>query len=463
MPALTRYHLNLWLRWSLFGIGMVFFTTFYVGKALHSLPEEGWTLEEERHLKLMEQSVVDLKPEFIRSFSEPMKRMMPHRTDGLTQPLWPWVAAWMHDSSELLTFLKRTQLFQLGLTLGFLILLGITCARNFTLPAAFLIVLVAGFHGFLPTLSWFTGASIFHVFFLLSWVACLYALQRNSLWVYGLSGVFGALAYLSEDRILPLLVIFVLISTIRATWGWLKAHWTSHDGTSQWLWRNHLFGLILFVSCFGFIAGSRMVEARAKFGQGFFSYIDHVRWLEDEISAQAWIRKHPNTTSLKSLPLEERTSLQIYMGTHTQQEAAARLQMGLQKLWQRYSLDGGWHIIGLLIVLMALLTITCCGTPRASLAGQKRYPETMTTVFFTIMVSLTMLLIAAWDSAVWPSDHSRTLLAPLALSLIWASESVLRRARRRTSAKLITYAYLTVLWSIVSLDFVLNGKTFLNP
>ena len=147
----------------------------------------------------------------------------------------------------------------------------------------------------------------------------------------------------------------------------------------------------------------------------------------------------------------------------TQQEAAARLQMGLQKLWQRYSLDGGWHIIGLLIVLMAILTITWCGTPRASLAGQKRYPETMTTVFFTIMVSLTMLLIAAWDSAVLPSDHSRTLLAPLALSLIWASESVLRRAQRRTSTKLITYAYLTVLWSIVSLDFVLNGKTFLNP
>jgi hypothetical protein len=463
MPALTRHHLKLWLRWSLFGVGMVLFATLYVGKALHAPPKVDWTLEEKRHLKLTEQSIVDLQPEFTRSFSEPMKRMMPHRTDGLTQPLWPWVAAWMHDSADLTVFRKRTQFFQLGLTLAFLILLGITCARSFSLPAALVIVLIAGLHGFLPTLSWFTGTSLFQVFFLLSWVTCLHALERNSLWVYGLSGVFGALAYLSEDRILPLLVIFVLISTIRATWGWLKAHWTTHDGTSQWLCRNHLFGLILFASCFGFIAGSRMVEARANFGQGFFSYIDHVRWLEDEPSAQTWIRKHPNATSLKSLPLEERANLQIYMGTHTQQEAWDRLQMGLQKLWQRYSLDGGWHIVGLLIVLILLLTITWYGTPRASHAGQKLHPETMTMVFFTIMVSLTMLLIAAWDSTVWPSDHSRTLLSPLALSLVWSNESVLRRAQRRTSAKLITYAYLTVLWSIVSLDFVLHGKTFLNP
>jgi hypothetical protein len=463
MPAFTRHHLNLWLRWSLFVLGMAVFVTFFVGKALNSPHKGGWTVEEERHLKLTEQSVVDLQPEFKRSFSEPMKRMMPHRTDGLTQPLWPWVAAWMHDGAELPVFRKRTQLFQLGLTLGFLIVLGITCARNFTLPAALLIVLIAGLHGFLPTLPWFTGATLFHVFFLLTWVACLYALQRNSLWIYGLTGAFGALAYLSEDRILPLLVIFVLISTMRAVWGWLKTHWTSHDGTSQWLWRNHLFGLILFVSCFGFIAGSRMVEARAKFGSGFFSYVDQMRWLEDEPSAQAWIRKHPDATSLNSLPLEERASWQIYVGTHTQQEVFARLKTGLQKLWQVIAYDGGWHIVGLLLVLIALLAVTWCGTPRACHAGQKLHPETMTTIFLTVTVSLTIVAIAAWDNAVWPSDHLRALLAPLALSLVWASESVLRRARRRSSARLITYAYLTVLWSMVSLDFLLHGKAFLNP
>ena len=197
MPAFTRHHLNLWFRWSLFVLGMAVFVTFYVGKALNSSRKGSWTVEEERHLKLTEQSSLDLQPEFTRSFSEPLKRMMPHRTDGLTQPLWPWVAAWMHDGAELPVFRKRTQLFQLGLTLGFLMVLGITCARNFTLPAALLIVLIAGWHGFLPTLSWFTGAALFHVFFLLTWVACLYALQRNSLWIYGLTG--ASLTSTSKD------------------------------------------------------------------------------------------------------------------------------------------------------------------------------------------------------------------------------------------------------------------------
>lgn len=463
MPAFTRHHLNLWLRWSLFVLGMAVFIIFFVDKALNSPQKNGWTVEEEHHLKLTEQSRVDLRPEFTKSFSEPMKRMMPHRTDGLTQPLWPWVAAWIPENAALPVFRKRTLGFQLGLTLSFLTILGITCARHFTLPAALLIVLIAGLHGFLPTLFQFTGATLFHVFFLLTWVTCLYALQRNSLLNYGLSGVFGALAYLSEDRILPLLFVFVLISSVRALWGWLKTHWSSHEGTSLWLWRNHLFGLILFASCFGFIAGSRMVEARAKFGQGFYSYIDQIRWLEDEPMAQAWIRQHPNEASLKSLPLEERTSWQIYVGSHTRQEACARLEIGLHKLWQSMAYDGGWHIAGLWLVLIALLTLTWCGTPRACHAGQKLHPETMTTVFFTIMVSLAMVMIAAWDNAVWPSDHLRALLAPLALSLVWASESVLRRARRRSSARLITYAYLAVLWSIVSFDYVLHGKAFLNP
>jgi hypothetical protein len=463
MPAVNRHHLKLWLRWALFGLGMAVFMTFYVGKALHSPRQEAMTLEEERHLRLTEQSVVDSTPDFSHSFSEPMKRMMPHRTDGMTQPLWPWVAAWMYDGSNLTAFKQRAQLFQLGLTVSFLLFFGIACARNFTLPAALLIILIAGLHGFLPTLSWFTGACLFHVWFLLCWVACIYALQRNSLWVYGLSGCFGALAYLAEDRVLPLLGLFLLISTLRAVWGWLKTHWIHVEGTSQWLWRNHLFGIILFTSCFGFIAGSRMVEARAKFGQGFFSYMDQVRWLDDEASAQAWIRKHPNAVSLKSMPLEERSTPQIYVATHTQEEAFHRVQTGLRKLWQNLAYDGGWHIVGLLLVLLMLLIVTWCGTPRACHAGQKLHPETMTTVLFTVMVTLTMVIIAAWDSAVWPSDHLRALLAPLALGLVWACESVLRRARRRASARVITYAYLTVLWSIVCLDLVLHGKAFLNP
>lgn len=463
MLAVTRHHLKLWLRWALFVLGMAVFVSLYVGKALNSPRQGALTMEEERHLKLTEQSVVDLKPKFTRSFSEPMKRMMPHRTDGITQPLWPWVAAWMHDGADFSALRKRAHLFQLGLTLGFLVLLGIASARNFTLPAALLIVLIAGLHGFLPSLSWFTGGTLFNLCFLLCWVACMYALQRNSLWVYGLSGAFGALAYLSEDRVLPLLCIFVLITTLRAVWGWLKTHWAHYGGTSQWLWRNHLFGLILFASCFGFIAGSRMVEARAKFGHGFFSYVDQVRWLDDEATAQAWIGKHPNTASLTSLPLEERASPQIYMGTHTQEEARTRLQIGLQKLWQGLAYDGGWHLVTVTFVLIILLIVTWCGTPRACHAGQKLHPETTMTVVFTVAVSLTMIVIAAWDSAVWPSDHLRALLAPLALSLIWASESILRRARRRSSARLITYAYLTLLWSMVSLDLVLHWVAFLNP
>ena len=112
-------------------------------------------------------------------------------------------------------------------------------------------------------------------------MACVYALQRNSLWIYGLVGAFTALAYLTEARVLPLLLVFVFISTVRALWGWLEAHWRSQPGISQWLRKNHRFGLIVLAASFGFIAGPRVVESGELFGQGFYHHLEAVRWLDE--------------------------------------------------------------------------------------------------------------------------------------------------------------------------------------
>src|SRR3954471_23943658 len=37
----------------------------------------------------------DLKPDFNSGFTKSFLNFFPHRTDGVVQPLWPWMAAWL--------------------------------------------------------------------------------------------------------------------------------------------------------------------------------------------------------------------------------------------------------------------------------------------------------------------------------------------------------------------------------
>ena len=162
----------------------------------------------------------------------------------------------------------------------------------------------------------------------------MYGLQRNSLWVYGLIGVFCALAYMSEDRALPLVFVFIFVSTARAFWVWLHMHWAKKESTSLWVWRNHLFGLILLISMAGFIAGPRLAEAQAKFGQGLFSYVDQVRWQDGD---RRW-----NSRAVTEHPDWPRQHSAAGLGARPKSGGLGRSRLSLGQLWsRRRSATGG--------------------------------------------------------------------------------------------------------------------------
>ena len=406
---------------------------------------------EQRHLALTQATQQDFKPDFTHSVSEPLKKLVPHRTDGLAQPLWPWLAALRLDAQDLPGSLHDLAWFRVGLTLGCLILLGLVCARHFALPAALLVVALTAFHGWLGTVATFSGATLFHLFFLLTWLACLYALQRNSLWVYGLVGGFGALAYLSVDRILPLLAVFIIVSTLRALWGWIVAHWCTHEGTSLWVRRNHLFGLLLLATAAGFIAGPRMTEAHRQFGHPAFHYTDSIRWLDHREAAETWIERHPDRASLEKIPVLAKPSARLYFQTHSTQEVQQRLLSGTSLLLGRLKGRGG-EVLAVLLVLLLAFTLACrFSTPKACHAGERLHPETVPTVLFLVAATLTYGVIAAWDVAVLPANYLHALTAPLTLSLLWGCESVLRRARRRGASWLVSRGYQITLWLLLAM------------
>ena len=89
--------------------GILFLQVESAVRALNSASGKPLNALEERHLKLTEQTVLDMNPKFTQSFSEPLKRMAPHRTDGIAQPLWPWVAACMHETADVPGSLRRVE------------------------------------------------------------------------------------------------------------------------------------------------------------------------------------------------------------------------------------------------------------------------------------------------------------------------------------------------------------------
>lgn len=448
------------LRWLVFGIlsaSMLLLAFRGQQQGLSVRRESNLSAMEMRHLELAEITRKDFTPDFTHSISEPLKQMLPHRTDGVVQPLWGWVVACLDVGKGRTDVLQRAYVFQLGLVLTFWLLLGITCARSFTLPAAVLVMQISLFHGFLPTLAEMSSGTLYLVLFLLSWVACVYALQRNSLWIYGLVGTFTALAYITEARALPLLVVFVFISTVRALWGWLEAHWRSQPGISQWLRKNHRFGLIVLAASFGFIVGPRVVESGELFGHGFYHHLEAVRWLDAPSEAAAWIERQSEPGRIKKLPLHERLNAARYLNEHSQEQIHQRLTDGLKALWQQYAQDGGWPLALLMLLVLSLAALVCWATPQACHAGQRLHPETSTTVLFILGASLVFITIAAWDVRVLPQQDLHVLFPPLALSFLWGSESLMRRARRRGASRFILVAYQTVLWALIISDLVAHS------
>lgn len=448
------------MRWLVFGLlvaGFLILGGREWGPDLRPRAENELTALEKRHLHLAEATRADFTPDFTHSISEPLKQMLPHRTDGVVQPLWGWVVACLDRGAGLADVLKRAFTFQLGLGLAFWLIIGITCARHFTLPAALLVMQISLFHGVLPSLVSFTSGTLFLVLILLSWVACVYALQRNSLWIYGLVGCFSALAYLTEARAWLLLAVFLFISTVRALWGWLEAHWRAQAGISQWLRKNHRFGLIVLAACFGFIAGPRLVESAGLFGQGFYHHPDALRWMDDPAEAAAWLERQNEPGRVKALPLEDRLSAARYLREHRPEQIYDRLHAGLKTLWQQYAQDGGWPLALLMLLVLILTALVCWATPRASHAGQRLHPETATTVMFILAAGLVFIITAAWDVRVLPQQDLHVLFPPLALSFLWGSESLIRRARRRGAAPALLIAYQGVLWALILVDLVLHS------
>jgi len=438
--------------------------------------------DQKNNLKLALQTREDLHPDFATGVSVPIKNWFPHRTDGVVNPLWPWIAAWLADGDHTISandtvtpedraLFNRGRWFNVGLTLGFLVVLGIACARVFSVAASLNIVLLAGLGAFLPRAVFFQPEPLYFTFFLLTWVACVFALQRNSLWVYALIGILSGVAYMAKGSVQPLIAVFIAVSTLRWLWGWIIAHWPRGIPNLVWVRRNHFFGLFLLVGCHLMTIGPRLIYANERFGDGFHSYPGYWMWFDDFESCYAWMGNHNTRAQLEALTPATKPSFANYKATHTGAQMWDRLRDGMMvktadlvwpgvtkqstknpKPWKGL-LEWRGVYLAILTALGLLLAIAMrIAVPRPERAWHRLHPESATICLFVFGSLAAYTLAYGWYTPIGRGDRFMlSLYAPLVLSAIWGAESLLHRARRRQAPSWLFKAYHIAQWLLLAL------------
>ena len=487
--TLEFIHISRWWlrfgRWITLVLALVGFGVVYFWLAQLLITQTNHTdkdilgADQKHNLKLALQTRQDLTLDFTQGVSEPIKNWFPHRTDGVVNPLWPWVAAWLSDADHPLSadgevsaqdriLFNRGRWFHVGMTLGFLIILGVACARVYSLPAALNVVSLVGLGALLPRAVYFQPEPIYFVFFLLTWVSCIFALKCNTLWAYGAVGVFSGIAYLAKGSIHPLMLAFVGVSTLRWAWGWITSHWPGHS-TTLWVRRNHLLGLFVMAMSHLMTAGPRLAYSAEQYGSALHSYPGYWMWFDHYDDCFQWMNDHGTKDKLLALTDADRPSFKNYSSTHSQDQMLDRLVQGTQvklteflwpgktaesrtqKPWKGLLELRGVYLGFLLVMLVVLSVALLAAVPRAQHSGESLHPETAAIVLFVAGSFVGYALLYGWYTPIGRGDRFMlSLYAPMVLSLVWACEALIKRARRRKAGRWFFASYLTAQWLLLA-------------
>jgi hypothetical protein len=89
--------------------------------------------------------------------------------------------------------------------------------------------------------------------------------------------------------------------------------------------------------------------------------------------------------------------------------------------------------------------------PRAQHSGESLHPETAAIVLVVAGSFVGYALLYGWYTPIGRGDRFMlSLYAPMVLSLVWACEALIKRARRRKAGRWFFASYLTAQWLLLA-------------
>lgn len=413
------------------------------------------------------------------------RRALPHYTDGVVNPLWPWVASSVAGPGDTITgpaevtaadraFFERGRWLNAGIGLGFCLALGAACLRRMSLPAAINVLLLAGLGAFLPRSAYFQPEPLYFAFFLGAWVCGLLLLLENRIWLYAAFGAFAGLAYLAKTSIQPLVAAFWAVAAFRLIWEGIS-RLALRRGKAVPGSRFHparcAVGFLLFAAVFVSVASPRFAYSLGRFGSATHTYPAYWMWMDDFPECYAWMGAHGTKESLAAIEGEDRPGAAKYFREHSGGEAWARLADGTwqkvsrfaapprtrqsatkPKPWKEVLEWRGAYLGGLGLALVAALGGAALWR-RSSGGGAPPllHPEWRAAAIFCFGAFALYALSYGWYSPIGRGDRFMlSLYAPLAFTLAFAGESVLLALRERGGSGKFRAPYLAVQWMLAA-------------
>ena len=327
-----------WRHWFFIGVALVLAGWLYgwlAGVLMGTTNQNPLAQDQKNNMRLALAARSVLDSETSAGGGHAVWQRLPHQTDGVVAPLWPWVAAWVARDGHVIeesTFAEHTpadqEFFARGKWLNvwisglFLALAGLVVAREWTLGAAVNFVLLSMLGAILPRAVAFQPEPLYFIFFFLSWVVGLKLCERNAVGWYAIFGVCCGLAGLAKSSIQPLMAVWLGVMTVR----WAVSFWRP---TAEWSRWRHGVGVAVWGAVFLLVMAPRLVHGHERWGRPFFAYPNVWMWMDDFGEGYAWMGAHPDRKSLEATPTREWPSWSTYWATHEPEEVAVRLRNGL--------------------------------------------------------------------------------------------------------------------------------------
>jgi len=291
--------------------------------------------DQKNNMRLALTARATLSPDLSTGVGPAMQQWLPHQTDGVVAPLWPWVAARVARDGHVIdeaTFGTHTPadlaLFERGKWLNvwisgvFLAAAGLWLARRWTVLGTVNFVLLAMLGALLPRAAAFQPEPLYFILFFLSWVVGLGLCVRNPLGAYAVFGLLCGLAGLAKSSIQPLMGIWFGVMAVRFVLGLWRP-------SEKWSPARHVIGVVMWASLFLVVMAPRLAYGQERWGRAFFSYPNVWMWMDDFETGYAWMGAHPDARALDAVPAAAWPSFATYRTTHTPEQMAARLRDGL--------------------------------------------------------------------------------------------------------------------------------------
>ncbi len=448
---------RIWLRWALYLAMLVVYAWAYSYLGAILILEKNTVRTGNAQAKFIDSvyeaaSLGEEGFETRKSISSEFTRALPQFTDGLIDPLWPWLMRGFSEERPDVLF-EKGKWTNLILSGSILILMAVAAARAFSFLGAAALMLMGGFGVILERSAFFSPDALYYLLVVLAWLCALSLLRQNHVWLYGVFGILLGIAFLCKPLVWPIIVGFLFVSLVRTI---VKSIRSKKETSLDDLWvpGNQLVGLAIFFTAFMLVVGPRLSYASERFGDAFHTYEKYVVWLDSPAEAARFPRDYPGIDELSEIPEGEKPGLFWYIDNNGVGELFSRAFDGaLAQLKASVLGRGGWILLyGMFVFVVIALIHRLTVMRQDEEVWRVRGTSARWMIFFLLSVCAISLFYTGIGNIIIPGNSMTTsLFLPILVTFIWIAERYRRQLQRSHRAMLVNRVYailmvLPILW-----------------